>query len=32
MLPPNQRLEPSRRMIKGMKDSIFTPRGSGAIR
>ena len=31
-VPPNKRLEPTRRKDWGMKDSIFTPRGSRAIR
>ena len=29
---PNKRLEPTRRMISGMKTLFSTPRGSGAIR
>ncbi len=29
---PNKRLEPARHMIRGMKDFIFLPRGSGAVR
>jgi hypothetical protein len=32
MQPPNKRLEPARRMIKGMKSSSSTPRRSGAVR
>ena len=29
---PNKRLEPTRRMIRGMKTLFVTPRGSRAIR
>jgi len=29
---PNKRLEPTRRMIRGMKTSFSSPRGSGAVR
>ena len=31
-LMPNQRLEPTRPMFKGMTTSIHQPRGLGAIR
>jgi hypothetical protein len=29
---PNKRLEPTRRMIRGMKTFVTPPRGSGAAR